>query len=68
MNDFIHYAAKAMAAAVVPWVLAVLAWLTVASGVDIAYDPAAIEVFITSVVTALAVYFKRNTSKVATWG
>ena len=60
---FIGYAAKAVAALVVPWVLLAATWLAENVGIELSLEAGAVEVAVVSVVTALAVYFKRNASR-----
>lgn len=52
--------AKAIVAFLVPIVLALIARLLDAAGVDVPVDPGAVETIVASAVTAIAVYATRN--------
>ena len=61
--SFVRYAAKAVAAFVVPWIITAAAWITAKTGVDIPIEPTVLETTIVSLVVSLAVYVKPNASK-----
>ena len=52
--------AKAVAVFVVAWVAAAVAWLTSTLGVEIAYDPDAVETAVTSILLAVVTYVTQN--------
>lgn len=54
--------AKAVAVFIVTWLAAAVAWLTSELGVEIAYDPDALETVITSVLLAAVTYATQNKS------
>lgn len=59
--SFINYAAKAVAALVVPWVLFAAAWAADNLGIEIPLEAGAVETAVVSAITGVAVYLKRNT-------
>jgi hypothetical protein len=60
---FISYAAKAIAAFVVPWVLLAAAWLAENVGIELSVEAGAVEAAVVSIVSAIAVYIKRNADR-----
>lgn len=60
LTDYIPTIAKAVAAFVTPFAVALLAWLIEWTGADVPYDPAAIETFIVAAVTAFATWAIAN--------
>lgn len=61
-DRFWQYAAKAVAALLVGPLLVVLGWIA-DNITPINYDPSVVEVTLTSVITAVVVYFKRNAQR-----
>ena len=59
MNNLNLYA-KAIAAFLTPLIVAALAWLLAATGVDVPFDPNWLETVVLSVITAIAVWAKPN--------
>jgi len=62
--SFVQYAAKAVAAFVVPWIIAAAAWITANTGVDIPIEPSVLETTIVSLIVAVAVYVRPNTPRI----
>lgn len=54
--------AKAVAVFVVAWLAAAVAWITATLGVEIPYDPNAVETAITSILLAGVTYWTQNKS------
>ena len=59
-SPFVSYAAKAVAAVVVPWVIFAANWAAEHLNADLPVEAGAVETAIVSVITGLVVYFKRN--------
>lgn len=60
MNDHLPVFAKAIAAFVLPLVLAAAAWLTERTGIEVPFDPTWVETIVLAALTAIAVYAVRN--------
>jgi hypothetical protein len=60
IQDVLESIAKALAALLVPYILMVLANMTEKTGIEVPFDPSWVETVILSVVTAIAVWWKRN--------
>lgn len=52
--------AKAVAVFVAAWLAAAVAWITTTLGVEIPYDPNAVETVITSTLLAVVTYLTQN--------
>ncbi len=52
--------AKAVAVFVVSWLVAIVAWLVAATGVEIPFDPAVAETVISSLLLAAVTYLTTN--------
>jgi hypothetical protein len=60
LTDYIAPVAKAVAAFVTPLIVAALLWLVDRTGADYPINPDAINVGVTAIVTAIAVWAVRN--------